>query len=235
MLPEADFYDEYVTQRQGDLQEYRIRQIVSLIDSDTERLLDIGCGPGTLLSIIKPRLPGAKLVGIDIARSTPDTLAALGLEGYSTNAGGPLPFGDDTFDCIVCGEVIEHVVDVDQLVSEAYRVLKPAGCFVITTPNLAYIPNRVLLALGIQPLFSETSLHHNLGRHFRLLGQGGRTQGHLKIFTLSALLELLARDGFKTVKVLGYPFFQHGLLSVVDKLLTVKPSFAAGFIVKSRK
>ena len=47
-----------------------------------------------------------------------------------------LSFKDETFDLVVCREVIEHVDSGDKLLSEAYRVLRPAGYLFITTPNI---------------------------------------------------------------------------------------------------
>lgn len=47
-----------------------------------------------------------------------------------------LSFKDETFDLVVCREVIEHVDSGDDLLSEAYRVLRPTGYLFITTPNI---------------------------------------------------------------------------------------------------
>ena len=44
-----------------------------------------------------------------------------------------LPFDDATFDVVVAGEVLEHVTDLDGVVAEACRVLKPGGTFVCDT------------------------------------------------------------------------------------------------------
>jgi ubiquinone/menaquinone biosynthesis C-methylase UbiE len=46
----------------------------------------------------------------------------------------PLPFGDNSFDLVVCTEVLEHVRDVQLLLSEARRVLEPGGRLAVTTP-----------------------------------------------------------------------------------------------------
>jgi SAM-dependent methyltransferase len=135
----------------------------------------------------------------------------------------------------VCGEVIEHVVDTDGLVSEILRVLKPGGVMVLTTPNLAYALNRVILFMGLQPLFTETSLRVNMGRRWRTLGQGGPVQGHLKVFTIGALRELVAACGFVGVQIQGYRFFQAGVLGWLDRLFATKSSLGAGFVLVARK
>ena len=46
----------------------------------------------------------------------------------------PLPFGDSSFDLVLCAETIEHVRDLQFLLSEARRVLEPGGRLAITTP-----------------------------------------------------------------------------------------------------
>ena len=46
-----------------------------------------------------------------------------------------LPFGDNTFDWVVCSEVLEHVPEREKMISEFARVLKPNGILILTTPN----------------------------------------------------------------------------------------------------
>lgn len=48
---------------------------------------------------------------------------------------------DSTFDCVVAVEVLEHVERDDLFVKEVYRVLKPGGVFVMTTPNGDFVKN----------------------------------------------------------------------------------------------
>lgn len=205
-----------------------------MYDTRSRDVLDIGCGNGEVLELLRSRSAASfRGFGLDLGAGVVDKLKGKGLIGRQHDAGTPLPYPDESFDTVVCTETIEHVVDVDCLVSEARRVLKPTGSLLLTTPNLAYLTNRLLLLFGIQPFFTETSLRQKLGRKFRFLGQGGPTQGHLKVFTRGSLCDLLAMHRFRVARLRGYPYFVTGPLSVIDKAIAAVPSFAAGFVVKA--
>jgi SAM-dependent methyltransferase len=97
-----------------------------------KRVLDVGCGQGTLLNYL-PRL-GATVFGLDLS---PVSLyrAAAGAEelGHSDrvyltagNAEG-LPFSDDCFDAVLSFGVLHHTENTTEGVREIWRVLKPGG------------------------------------------------------------------------------------------------------------
>ena len=230
------FYDRYIDEKvQGAPSLHRGRRVIELVDA-TGSVLDVGCGTGELLEAVvraKPGLAGG--VGMDLAATVTSRLAARGLRGVVGDLNQAWPFPSEAFDNVIAAEVIEHVFDTDSFVREAWRVLKPGGAFIVTTPNLAYAANRLLLTLGIQPLFTETSTSRSLGRWLGALGQGNPTQGHLKIFTGGALRELLEMSNFKVETVRGYRFIQSGVLGAVDHMLTLRPTLSAGFAVRARK
>ena len=230
----TQFYDTYIEREQHALDKHRIALLAQMYDAASTDVLDIGCGNGEVLELLRSMSPKSfRGHGLDLGASVVDKLAHRGFVGRQHDAGTPLPYADASFDTIVCSEVIEHVVDVDGLVSEARRILRPSGTLLLTTPNLAYLANRMLLLVGIQPFFTETSLNRKLGRKFRFLGQGGATQGHLKIFTRASLCELLQMHGFRVLELRGYPYFSGGLLAVIDRVIATVPSLAAGFVVKA--
>lgn len=199
-----------------------------------KKLLDIACGRGMFLRLLRERLPDAALVGVDIAASSVEFTRNAGFEAHVADVSRSLPFSDGEFDVIVFGEVIEHLVDPDAALVEISRVLKIGGALVLTTPNLASWFNRVLLVAGIQPIFTETSLHANLGRRFTALGQMKPTQGHLKIFTLSALKEMLSANGYAIERIEGATFPEANLASALDRLFSYVPAFASNFVVLAR-
>lgn len=229
-----EFWEKYVTTCSSSFREERLRKVVTCIPIDTTSLLDIGCGLGRNLQLLSSVIPHADLHGIDIAETAAQAVRSLGFDAIACDASKSIPFQDDQFDVVLCGEVIEHVVDTDNLLREIHRTLRPSGKLILTTPNLAYAANRILLALGIQPIFTETSLSKNLGRRFKFLGQGGPTQGHLKIFTRLALCELLRETSFRVVSVSGYNVIADGLLGAVDRAISTFPDIAAGFVVDAR-
>ena len=97
-----------------------------------ERALDLGCGDGRLTAELDAgELTAADVSAVALSRARerlPDaTFAEL-------EPDAPLPFGDGAFDLVLCAETVEHVRDVQLLLSEARRVLVPGGTLALTTP-----------------------------------------------------------------------------------------------------
>jgi len=131
---------------------------------------------------------------------------------------------------VIMSEVIEHLVDTDSAVEEVHRILKPGGSLLLSTPNLAAWYNRGLLAVGIQPVFSEVSLRSVFGR------PGSQVAGHLHMFTRRALVELLAAYGLQTVTVRGARYHDvPAALRPLDSLFCRWPSAASILLVQARK
>jgi 2-polyprenyl-6-hydroxyphenyl methylase / 3-demethylubiquinone-9 3-methyltransferase len=112
------------------------------------RLLDVGCGGGILAEELA-RL-GFALTGVDPAPETIDTarahaaLSGLSID-YCTGVGEHLSFPDASFDHVVCCDVLEHVDDVDRVVGEIARVLRPGGLFFFDTVNRTLISKIVII------------------------------------------------------------------------------------------
>ncbi len=88
-------------------------------------ILDIGTGVGTLLPEIRIRAPEALVVGADIAERML-RLAPSAFPRVVANAAA-LPFADGSFDALVMAFMLFHVPDPARAVTEARRVLRPAG------------------------------------------------------------------------------------------------------------
>ena len=159
----------------------------------TVDLLDVGCGEMAVLA--DGVAAGDRYHGMDLKRSISrpiERYAARDLDRDDLDGAFP----GTRFDVIFCGEVIEHVFSPDRLLRQLASVAADDALIVLSTPNLAYWANRLMLLLGISPFFVENSAEAVLGRRWRRLGQGNATQGHLRLFTHRAMLDLLARERF---------------------------------------
>jgi len=116
------------------------RQIVSLLVlSESDRVLDLGCGTGVLTRMIAEKLnadAGGKAVGIDAAakmiKVARKKRAALNCF-FEVMAAESLAYAADSFDAVVSSLFFHHVpLDLKaKALSEAYRVLRPGGRLVI--------------------------------------------------------------------------------------------------------
>lgn len=98
---------------------------------DSAVLLDVACGGG----LLAPHVPaGYRHVGVDLSAPSLAVAAEHGVEGVRCDVTA-LPFGDDSFDVVVSGEIFEHVEELELAVSESIRVLRPGGTFVCDTIN----------------------------------------------------------------------------------------------------
>lgn len=157
------------------------------------KVLDIGCGRKAVLSA---RISSEDdYVGVDIAPPDPGVSAKYEVVDLNTTSLRER-FTESSFDLVFCGEVIEHLFSPDALLVDLKALLNPGGIIILSTPNLAYWLNRILLLIGVSPLFLENSSRRKLGRRFRFLGQGNRTEGHIRLFTFGALKEFVLLNGF---------------------------------------
>lgn len=108
---------------------------VTELDPPT-RVLDVGCGTGSLASIIAEIFPGASIWGADISKAMLDRARKKpALEGadFAASDCDCLPFRDSTFDMVVSNMAYQWSGDITLAFSEARRVLKPGGLFAFST------------------------------------------------------------------------------------------------------
>jgi len=209
--------------------------IIDLITKEISRrrkkILDIGCGDGCFIIRFKNY---CEVFGVDISWRAIKIAKKAGIDAYEVDIScEKLPFEDEYFDIVYMGDLIEHLVNPDFAINEVARVIKSNGFLVLSTPNLASWLNRLLLLLGMQPLFSEVSTIRNFGR----LGRSGSFPvGHLRLFTYGALKEFLTYHRFRIVNVVGAPCEGLSkLLSKIDRIFSKIPSLSSIVIVVASK
>jgi ubiquinone/menaquinone biosynthesis C-methylase UbiE len=140
-----------------------------------ERTLDLGAGDGRHATALRARelvLADVSRVALERARRRlPEAESAL------LEPDAPLPFDDSSFDLVLCAETIEHVRDVQLLLSEVRRVLRPGGTLALTTPAHGRLTGLAVLVRGFERSFDPLS-------------------PHVRFFTARSLRRLLGELGF---------------------------------------
>jgi SAM-dependent methyltransferase len=142
----------------------------------TNRLLDIGCGAGSLLQAA--RRAGWDAEGQEVSKPAAEHVRG---EGFRVFCGelSEAAYPSDNFDVVTASEVLEHLTDPLRLLEETARILRPGGLFWATTP-------------------------HGRGLSSRVLGVGWSVNcppEHLQLFSLAGARGLLRRAGFRRVRL----------------------------------
>jgi SAM-dependent methyltransferase len=151
-------------------------------------ILEIGCGKGMMLDRLQKI--GYSVTGIDLEptaidachASFPDVAAQIG-------SGDSIPFPSGSFDVVLSFDVFEHIRDSDRHLREVARVLRPAGRYLLQTPN------------------KWTNIPFEILRHWRkyqmgpIAGYRELTKEHCALHNYWQLQRRFARNGFTTTFV----------------------------------
>jgi 2-polyprenyl-3-methyl-5-hydroxy-6-metoxy-1,4-benzoquinol methylase len=170
-------------------------------------VLDLGCGNGSFSHELSKL--GFEVYGVDrsdsgikIARTSfPQVHFLLGDVEKDLSVD---PFQTERFDVVVSTEVVEHLYHPRRLIQNAFRLLKPSGHFIASTPYHGYIKN-VLLALS-----------GKMDNHFTALWDGG----HIKFWSRETLSRLLVEGGFTDVRFMGagrVPYIWKSMILIARK------------------
>ena len=123
-----------------------------------ERALDLGGGDGRLAELLDAgELVVADVSAVALERAGQRLGASARLVELEPDA--PLPLDDSSFDLVLCADTLEHVRDVQLLLSEARRVLRPGARLAIATPAHGRRTALGLLVRGFEHGFDPLSPH----------------------------------------------------------------------------
>jgi SAM-dependent methyltransferase len=141
-----------------------------------ERALDLGAGDGRLtVELDAGDVVAADVSQVALGRARSRVARALRVH---VRPDEPLPLPDGDFDLVLCADTIEHVRDVQLLLSEARRLLSPGGRLAVATPAHGRLTGLAIAVRGFDRLFDPLS-------------------PHLRFFTPRSLRRLLGEMGFE--------------------------------------
>ena len=177
------------------------------------KLLDVGYSPGSFADYLAE--VGWECVGLTLTRPECPKVQIVQCD---LNDGFPIK--SESSDVITAGEIIEHMIDERAFLEECRRVLKLGGLLVLTTPNLAFLLNRLLIMAGRVPMFVYAPYHY----HFH---------------TRRTIVRLVEEHGFRVEKVSSshvlYSRRRHPSGRVFEWLGDLFPTFGAHLIVFAKK
>jgi SAM-dependent methyltransferase len=166
------------------------------------RVLDVGAGPGLLLSLLHEL--GHECHALDLV-DRPAEFPAIygkGIRFALCNVeADPLPYADQSFDAVVCCQVLEHFSHSHlPAVREMRRVLRPGGLLEIDVPNVACYRNRARLLRGKHITF-DYGEHYLRAEPIHYKGLAYYPLRHNREFTRDELAHLLESAGFERYEV----------------------------------
>jgi 2-polyprenyl-3-methyl-5-hydroxy-6-metoxy-1,4-benzoquinol methylase len=239
-----DYYDEekwgedILTKDELFDREKKAIKLIESISIDKAKFLDIGSGVGFFMKKLSQIKPKFDMHGVDYSSYNLKKAKKLPFTFRQCNIEEGIPYKDKTFDVVYAGELIEHLVNPDFFVQECARLIKKGGHVIITTPNLCAWYNRILVAVGNMPMFYELStVSPKIGAgSMKKIKQGTIPVGHIRIFTIRALKDLLEKEGFDIVSVKGAHFAAlPKAVRWIDDIFTVYPRLSSGMLVMARK
>lgn len=117
-----------------------VGQFLSRWIKSTDTVLDLGCGYGEFLNHVR----ADRRIGVDINPDSPTHLDS-GIEFFQKGVCDLSFLEDSTVDVVFTSNLMEHLPgkrEVEQMVREAWRVLRPGGCFIMLGPNIRMLPGK---------------------------------------------------------------------------------------------
>ena len=157
------------------LADIKFEKLSSGFKSSGNEFLDVGCATGLLLEYMNNK--GWVSRGVELCESSANygnkTRKVDIYNGTLEEAG----YSDNQFSIVHSSHLIEHLTSPSDYVEEVYRILKPGGYFITTTPNAA----------SLQAIL--------FGKNWR-----SAIADHMFLFSVSTLSEMIKKQGFSIIK-----------------------------------
>lgn len=134
--------------------------------SNIEAILDIGTADGLMLSKTKKEFPSTECIGLEYSKELIKACKDKNIKIIHGDAQN-MPFKDGAFDVAIATALIEHVSQPMKMLRETYRILKPDGILIITTPNSFFEKIAELIGHIEKEIHQETFTLKKLKKYFR--------------------------------------------------------------------
>lgn len=134
-----------------------------------QRVLELGTGPGTVTRILHAK--GCKVTGVEMDPETLATCAPFCERTVQANLEDPqwaAPLAGESFDAIICADVLEHLRDPRPLLNQLHGFLKPGGSMLMSLPNASHLTVVASLLGGRFPYQKNGLLDHT---HLKFYGR----------------------------------------------------------------
>lgn len=156
--------------------------VAELVPEGNNRILDVGCGRGTLLAYLRESGKASLTVGVDILESEPpiDRYFRADIETFE------LPYPPGYFDVIICADVLEHLIFPWNTLQRLVRLLRRGGTLIASIPNIRHV--KVLAQIALKGTFRYTD-------------EGILDRTHLRFFCKRDMIELMRQAGLRVERI----------------------------------
>lgn len=164
--------------------------LAGLVPPRTRSLLDVGCATGEMGAALKSRYPGLTVTGIEVD-SDMATVAGPRLDRVVVCSAESIEdlereLGADRFDCVVCGDILEHLKDPWLTLRVLVQHLAADGVVLLSLPNVGHLDTAIQLFLRQRWPYRDRGIHDS---------------GHLRFFARRNVDDLLAGAGLELVRM----------------------------------
>jgi len=178
-----DYYNTKGSYSLG-LHEENVHQKILKNIGTGQKILDVGCSSGYLGRLMKEK--GNIVYGVEISEGPAKEAKGLLDDVFIGNIEEvELPWPEESFDVIVCADVLEHLFDPGLALIKLKKLMNENGKLIISLPNVAYYGVRKNLLFG----------------RFEYQETGVLEKGHLRFFTRSSAAGLLKKAGFEVISI----------------------------------
>lgn len=198
----------------------RVDKVLEVL-SPSQYLLDIGCGSGVLLAESQKRGLAENIYGIDISETALEIAKNSGVNGQVVNLNqDALPYPDNYFNTVTILATLQLLYDMNFVLGECHRVLKPCGHLLVSLPNMRTLGK--LYKLVFRGEFPRTSQDSS-----------GYDGGTLHYFCYRNIMDLFHANHFRPVSTWGIFCRPSFVARIPDKGLAgaIKREFFSGEIL----